>query len=63
MDGKTIAKVEDEMKRLGDAIIALKQDTKNSGRTMDELWWGTRYTGAVRRASMDLTRALADLRR
>lgn len=51
MDKNKISKVKEEMLRLNDAIVAM------------ERYWGPKETGAVRRASMDLTRALAELRK
>lgn len=40
---------------------AVKDNCKPIGNA--EWFWGSRETGALRRTSMELTRALADLRR
>lgn len=62
MKAERIEKVKEEMRRLNDAIRRLEH--VNPKTTMAGEWMsGPRETGAVRRASMDLTRALADLRR
>lgn len=51
MNKNKVNKVKEEMARLENAISAM------------EKCWGPKETGAVRRASMDLTRALAELRK
>lgn len=56
---KKIKKVKTEMKRLNAAILLMEENASLSHAS----YWGPKETGAVRRASMDLTRALADLRR
>lgn len=58
-----IEKVKQEIQRLKDAIRKL-EEVNPGPTTMSNGWlYGPRETGAVRRASMDVTRALADLRR
>lgn len=59
MNATTIAKAKREAERFLAAIGAVEEATKNDPM----LYYGSRATGALRRASMDLTRALADLRR
>lgn len=56
-----VEKVKAEMNRLSNAILELDQETIDP--RMNEYLWAPKQTGAVRRASMDLTRALADLRK
>lgn len=53
---------EDEAKRFLERAKTLR---KELGKPMDSApsWEGSQYRAAVKRASMDLTRALADLRR
>lgn len=53
-----IRRVLEEMRRLRGAIDELENE-----RALDPSYEHLKQTGAVRRASMDLTRALADLRR
>ena len=67
MNAKTMAVAKREANRFLDAIAAVERaqvDPKMSrlgpGYTV---FSGSRETGALRRASMDLTRALAELRR
>jgi hypothetical protein len=47
--------------RIEDLESAVCDDGFGRGKMTD--YWSPKETGAVRRASMDLTRALADLRR
>lgn len=61
---ETVDAVVSEMNRLRDAILRLfdSPEWKRSGKDYGMIC-GNKESGAVRRASMDLTRALADLRR
>jgi hypothetical protein len=52
-----LREVEQEMARLTIRIIELREATNSC-----EYPWSPKETGAVRRASLDLTRALAKLR-
>ena len=54
-----MAAVRVEMKRLSRAM----KDMESALKVYEFAGWGCRESGAVKRASMDLTRALADLRR
>jgi hypothetical protein len=58
-----INQVEKEMKRLSGRIRYLKIALDASNQSEGYFFMGNKYTAAVRRTSMDLTRALADLRR
>lgn len=58
MDKKKIDAVKVEMKRLEARIKNLEESDDGTHR-----YWASKETGAVRRASMDLTRALAELRK
>ncbi len=49
-------------KRLAEEFLKASIDLEKSEPGTD-CWWGSKYTAAVKRKSMDLTRALADLRR
>lgn len=51
----------DRVRELETAQAEDKADMQKTGRRFSQDF--PRYTGAVKRASMDLTRALADLRR
>ena len=57
MTRQDIENVKTEINRLNDRIYALERST-----SLDYLW-PSKETAAVRRASMDLTRALAEMRR
>lgn len=58
-----IAEVVYEIKRLMKKIDIMEQDARHVTLVNNLSYYATsRATGAVRRASMDLTRALADLR-
>lgn len=57
MRSASIDVVKIEMERLYDQISRLQ---RMEGK--QDCYGGSKYTAAVRRASMDLTRALADLR-
>jgi len=54
-----VKKVKMEMRRLDTALALMEENAA----AVNGSFWGPKETGAVRRASMDLTRALADLRR
>jgi len=56
-----IAVVKFEMARLSAAIRRLEDATLDD--LSSSIMWSPKHTGTVRRASMDLTRALAELRR
>lgn len=58
-----VEKVFVEMQRLSAAITALHDVAKSEKGQPDFYSYFPRETGAVRRASMDLTRALADMRK
>lgn len=62
MKSEKLEAVKTEMKRMAKAINDLESAEKDQA---NEQWKSLlpRQTGAVRRASMDLTRALADLRK
>ena len=59
MNQKNLSLVEARILLMQDAIAALTERMK----TEPSVIYGSKETGAVRRASLDLTRALADLRR
>lgn len=67
MNDETIRRAVAESKRFLEAVDALSarrtKEAKKDKTTMLYVWQGCRESGAVRRASMDLSRALADLRR
>lgn len=63
MSPETIAKAKAEAKRFLDQVRVLETYKDYKGQHHFEFYSMPRQTGAVRRASMDLTRALADLRR
>lgn len=62
-----VAKVKTEIKRLMSAINELDEANKDQderyGNSANYYDYHPRESGAVRRASMDLTRALAEMRR
>lgn len=60
MNWNKIEKVEQEMKRLGDAIEDLRDAIYGPSVLLVAR---SKYSGTVRRRSMDLTRALVDLRK
>jgi hypothetical protein len=62
MDKDRLCKAEAEAERFLTALHALQRAQPNPRRYGNQYEGGVE-TGAVRRASMDLTRALADLRR
>jgi hypothetical protein len=64
MNAQTMAKAKREANRFLDAVAAV-EPTVPTGRYADAQtpFQGSAATGALRRASMDLTRALAELRR
>jgi hypothetical protein len=55
-----INEAEAEARRFLDRVKALKDAIGNNQYAVE---YGSKETGAVRRASMDLTRALAEMRR
>lgn len=61
MKTRTILAVKAEIKRISDTIQQLEAHGHFS--TDDKHVTSPKHTGAVKRASMDLTRALANLRR
>ena len=61
MNQKAIDQAVTEAKRFLNRV-ALMEKVVKSQKTDDYSWLNPKETGAVRRASMDLTRALADLR-
>lgn len=63
---KQIDEALEEMKRFQKAAMALKKKHSNRKKGKERYDWdlcGSPETGALRRASMDLTRALARMRR
>jgi len=60
MDSTALAEAVSEAKRFLERANTLRNIAKTD---KDVLWGGSPATSAVRRASMDLTRALAKLRR
>lgn len=64
MDRKKLATAVAEAKRFIERAKALPEETtyEHAGHTFTNYYF-PREQGAIRRASMDLTRALADLRR
>lgn len=64
MNAQTMARAKREANRFLDAIAAVDLAAAKMQRDpMANPFFGSRETGALRRASMDLTRALAELRR
>jgi len=63
MKRRRVEKVWVEMARLQSAISALHEAAVSENGQPDFYHYFPRETGAVRRASMDLTRALADMRK
>lgn len=62
MDRKKIAIVKSEMRRL-QARISELEISATSDDAIEYNWQYPKETGAVRRSSMDLTRALANMRK
>lgn len=66
---KSIAETEAECRRFLDRAIRLRAHVAREEAELNHEWRpggvlpGSKQSGALRRASMDLTRALADLRR
>jgi aromatic ring hydroxylase len=59
-----IQKAKAEIARLQEAIKALEDEATNASDPRNGYYYGyPKLTGAVRRASIDVTRALADLRK
>jgi hypothetical protein len=66
MNPEKIIAVEKELARVTAAIKAVREVAGKDAFTTEKrhhYFYGSKETGALRRASMDLTRALADLRR
>ena len=61
MNMAAIKKAKAEAKRFLDAVRGLEADQPDGARF--KYLMGSKHTGAVRRSSMDLTRALADMRK
>ena len=61
MNTKTINAARAEAKRFLRALDEMQHAAQIEGNSY--VTYGSKHSGAVRRASMDLTRALADLRR
>ena len=59
----TLRQVENAMSRLAQCIAALRANAQKQETTIGCYSLNGKYNSAVKRASMDLTRALADLRR
>jgi hypothetical protein len=60
MNAQTMAKAKAAADRFLDAVAAVEETPRPQNQTPFQ---GSAATGALRRASMDLTRALAELRR
>lgn len=58
MTKETLLEAEKEAKRFLEKVLLLKKDNPD----LSFSWSGSKRNSAVKRASMDLTRALADLR-
>jgi hypothetical protein len=63
MENLKIKKVETEIKRLVTAIGELEANGDPKIYGNKKYWDAGKYTGAIKRASMDLSRALTELRR
>lgn len=66
MNANSMARAKREANRFLDAVAAVEAteaDMRKKGFMGCNVFQGSRETGALRRASMDLTRALAELRR
>ena len=63
MDVRDIEEVEIEIARLSKRIDSLWESISEKDREKNRLYSYGRHTGAIRRASLDLTRALARMRR
>lgn len=64
IDENTVRTAKAEAKRFLERVKALEERSRKDATAINYLGFcGCSETGAVRRASMDLTRALADLRR
>ena len=44
-------------------FLALAEETRRRAKADDMIFYGSKITAATKRASLDLTRALADMRR
>lgn len=59
MENKSVLKAVDEARRFVElAVVVLHEERKTQFS-----YFGSKYTGSLRRASLDLTRALADMRK
>lgn len=65
MNRQTLGEVEREVHRFMARIAEVKDELKREQEPIGRTWpiTGTAATGALRRASMDLTRALAEMRK
>lgn len=65
MNRQSLGDVEREIHRIQQRIAAVKEELKRTQEPKFRTWpiTGTAATGALRRASMDLTRALAGMRK
>ncbi len=63
MNQKKIDKVKEEIIRLDSALVDLDRKKDEYGKHGWSVFHGCAETGAVKRASLDLTRALADMRK
>lgn len=61
MDRYSVAEARDQVVRFMDAVVDYEAALMESGRKIEIT--GCKQSAALRRASMDLTRALADMRR
>ena len=61
---KTMEKAVDEAKRFLEAAAVVKRAAERTEYTKGDPWYcGGQYCAAAKRASMDLSKALADVRR
>jgi hypothetical protein len=63
MNVKDIEEVEIEIARLSKRIDSLWKDVSKNDRERNWLYTYGKHTGAIRRASLDLTRALSKMRK
>lgn len=63
MNKRVVDAAEAEARRFLEKIDQMKRCDELANDSYSHCGMGSQYTAAVRRASMDLTRALADLRR
>lgn len=62
MKHEALKKAKAEALRFLEKVKELEQ-ADTGGSVICNYIWGSQYTGAVKRASMDLTRALAEMRK